>query len=184
MSQPQESQVISLTLNRNQYSAMVAFFADNDWDIENLICGTSTYTQTAEAVINDQNETSQAGVLIPRNENANECPFCLCAPCVISECHKQDWWPEHRCPPKQRNIAKRKILYQKFWSMLSHRGIWTESRYLARKEDAIITDRQRHTFVWHTRGYVRELMPDCVITQVRQWLPNPVGIAYVGHLWR
>ena len=56
-------------------------------------------------------------------------------------------------------------------------GLWKKDEYLLKKRQVMILD-----------GIIpgqtnREIMPDCVTSQVRSWLPNPDGKPYIGHTW-
>ena len=109
------------------------------------------------------------GFRIPQIEGAEECIHCYCKPCVTSELYRQTWWLENGLPPEVGNNSLRKRMYYKFWSMLFHRGLWCDERYLAKKP------RQG------AANFKREIMPDCVFTKVRGWYPNPDGEDYMGH---
>ena len=109
------------------------------------------------------------------------CDQCLCAPCVTDETNRQSWWPSENPSARQTNSIKRKILYKKFWTMLCNRGIFQTQT--DRKSEAISRDRQRNSFMWHQRGTQRDILPNCVIQQVREWFQNPPSVSYVGHFW-
>lgn len=91
---------------------------------------------------------------------------------------------------KEAEKAPRKIgttekgLYKKFWTMLCHRGLWQDERYLARKSLAVRLDSRHRRFVWQSHAYKREIMQDCVVRQVRDWFPNLPSQPYMGHLWQ
>jgi hypothetical protein len=47
-----------------------------------------------------------------------------------------------------RNSGLRKEHYKRFWTMLLHRGVWNDDRYIVMKVDAMSRDprRQRYKF--------------------------------------
>jgi hypothetical protein len=51
-------------------------------------------------------------------------------------------------------------------------GLWKDTRYLEKKVAV-----GGETAVWHKR----EVMPLCVLKEIRDLYPNPSGIPYLGH---
>ena len=115
--------------------------------------------------------------LIPQNPEEPECPHCLCRPCITT--NHQGWFRLDPARPHILNSRRRKTCYKKFWSMLLHRGVWVDARYLMRKGAALNLDPRYRNFVYHRR----DIMPDCVVKNVRNWYPNPGSIPYMGHMW-
>lgn len=114
---------------------------------------------------------------LPRHRDGEvECSDCFCAPCVVHENNRQLWWPERNQDPKCVNGTQRRRLYQRFWSVMKNCGAWEDARYLCKKVQA----GGRRSFAVHRR----EIMPECVVRQCRQWLPNPDKIPYMGHKWQ
>ena len=57
------------------------------------------------------------------------------------------------------------------------------SRYLDRKSLALKNPRH---FAWSGpwgQGHLWDIMPQCVTSMVKTWLPNPKGRDYMGHRW-
>ena len=69
-------------------------------------------------------------------------------------------------------------MYRKFWSMLEMRSSWRHPAYLQKKSTVTERDRVDESVV----EVLREMMPDCVLSQspVRELYPNPVGVPYLG----
>lgn len=112
------------------------------------------------------------------------CEHCLCTPCITNEENRQPWWEAQNRPPRQNNHSKRKKKYRLFWIMLGHRGIWNHPTYLERKLQALNLENNGRRFVYNTaKNYVRDIMPNCVIDKVREWLPNLPSQPYMGHKW-
>ena len=72
--------------------------------------------------------------------------------------------------PRMTNHSKRKGDYKAFYTILKRRGLWRDPVYLQRKEalGCYVED-------------VREVMPICVVGNVRKRWPNPDGVPYCGH---
>ena len=165
-----------MQLSEEKLAAIRALFAHSDWDwdpeVEEEVPAT-----TSEATLD-----SVPNPIIPPQPSSVECPDCLCRPCVIAEDNRQSWWPDQPKSASRKNRHGRKDLYKKFWSMICHRGAWNDERYKERKSRAIQLDIRRKQFVWQAYGTKREIMPNCVIHQVREWLPNVGGQPYMGHM--
>ena len=61
--------------------------------------------------------------------------------------------------------------------MISRRNAWADGRYIAKKTQQL--NQNNEHLVWTSR----EIMPDCVLTLVRNLFPNPSGRLYMGHKW-
>lgn len=142
----------------------------------------TTATQAMEDSESDET-MNQAQIeqpfIIEQTEGADKCEHCLCSPCITDEGNRQMWWGTQPVAPHRLNTSARKYAYRRFWTMLYHRQIWLDPEYMARKVTALGQDARRVNFVYHRR----DIMPDCVIRQVRRWYPNPRGVAYMGHMW-
>ena len=94
------------------------------------------------------------------------CNFCLQTPCITSSAFK----PMGRGGARMTNHTKRRKNYKWFWSTLKDYGLWENPIYLERKQDlgCMIDD-------------VREVMPYCVVKDVRTRWPNPPHVPYQGH---
>ena len=166
---------VTITLSEEKLSAVKALFAYSGWDWN---------PDEKENVAENPEVSPSSGPAIEGNADRAECPDCLCRPCVMDESHRQLWWPENPHAPSRSNNSNRKKLYKKFWTMLSHRGVWDDERYIERKSSAVRRDSRRRIYVWQQHGYKRDIMPDCVVRQVRAWYPNVDSQPYVGHLWQ
>lgn len=136
------------------------------------------YAQGIEEVpvMHGDNQPAEHCVVIrPRNPDMVECEYCLCQPCVLHDNNRQAWWPQDNSEPAENNSGLRKNLYYKFWTMLYHRGVWDDERYIQRKRQA--TENIDRAIIR------REIMPVCVLDRVREWLPNVQGQPYMGHKW-
>ncbi|CAC5379244.1 unnamed protein product [Mytilus coruscus] len=162
--------VLSLEVTQEQREAIYHFFAHNDWEFKDI---------SGENASVEENESNEGDFFIAQDENSEECPNCLCRPCITNERNRQLWWENENHPEHQRNAYLRKDKYKRFWTNLLHRGVWKDPRYLLRKREALRRDPRRHKCVYHRR----DLMPKCVLELVRQWFPNLPEQQYMGHMW-
>jgi hypothetical protein len=123
--------------------------------------------------------------VIQQQEDAVECPYCLCRPCITNDNNRQMWWETEQQPARAENSGTRKRLYKYFWTMLYHRLVWEDPRYIARKQAALGQDPRQQQLAWSGTRFIheRDLMPECVLKLVRWWLPNPAKVPYMGHKW-
>ena len=114
--------------------------------------------------------------------NEGECPYCLCSPCITT--YPQAWLGQGQ-PPRAGNNTIRKTLYKHFWKVLDRAGLWRDRRYLDRKEYLLEMYKRAHEDdeAIVKVGTVREVMPECVLTKVRNMYPNPKKKPYMGHKW-
>ena len=61
--------------------------------------------------------------------------------------------------------------------MISRRNAWADVRYITKKTQQL--NQNNEHLVWTSM----EIMPDCVLTLVRNLYPNPPGRLYMGHKW-
>ncbi|KAJ8322417.1 hypothetical protein KUTeg_000026 [Tegillarca granosa] len=80
--------------------------------------------------------------------------------------NRQMWWETTSVPPHSRNRFFRKDKFKRFWTMLLHRGAWSDERYLAAKSDAMRLDGRRTSYEWHRR----DIMPKCVLSLMQNVL--------------
>lgn len=103
-------------------------------------------------------------------EAGPRCQFCLQSPCVVLSQTKPAVLSAHGLPRAQ-NISKRYKDYKYFYRTLNKAGLWKCSEYLDRK---------------HTLGIfiedVREVLPNCVVGDVRKRWPSPPEFPYKGHI--
>lgn len=125
-----------------------------------------------DAAVDSSSLNLQPGYRIMPSPDALQCQFCLCRPCVIDESNRQSWWKTQSDEPTVESSYLRKKAYYKFYTMLYHRGLWSNEQYLERKKAA-----------GHQLRFKREIMPECVLNLVRSWHPNPDNRAYMGHRW-
>ena len=174
---------MTLNLSSFQYEAISNLFQENHWDLEESRAtgaNPDNYAANANNMDTDMH-TDEMDYCIPYVEGHEVCPFCFCCPCITNEGNRQFWWENQNQPPHARNSEKRKKIYKKFWTMMFHRDAWNSPMYQAKKQRALGVDpnRRRYVYIYHRR----DIMPDCVIKLVREWLPNPPSLAYMGHLW-
>jgi hypothetical protein len=172
-------EILRLKVTKCQKQAVKEFFAKHHWefieaDDEHNI--THVCNSTEEIDPSDV----KPGFIIKQKDTENECPFCLCRPCITDEFNRQLWWPRDPLQPNALNSKMRKKCYKNFWTMLYHREVWQDPRYKARKALALGLDPQRHRFIWIHK---RDIIPDCVLKLVRLWYPNLPNVPYMGHMW-
>ena len=111
----------------------------------------------------------------------NHCQYCFLNPCVTT---RHQAWLGNGQQPRAGNNLLRKDRYKKYWSVMDHYGGWNIDQYLRKKKRLFrsIRSRQidRDTIV-ETR---REIMPECILKQVRGLYPNLPGQPYMGHTWQ
>lgn len=174
--QEAERFMLQLVVTEEQRAVIEALFGHFDWD----------YQEVGEREQHGDFEEGPEipGFVVPQNPNATECGHCLSKPSITDPCHKQFWWEDEPQPPNERNSGTRKGLYKRFWTMLFHRLVWQDPRYLERKSTALGQDGNRIHHVWSGgRLHKRDIMPTCVLTVVRNWFPNPPKMDYMGHRW-
>lgn len=176
----------TLEVSDEQYDVIQGIFTQFGWDIPGSDHQTSVDmvdvgTDTDDLCGVDRDENIETPYVIEQNPEREECPYCYCRPCITSEENRQFWWKEGRGPgsKSKRNSSLRKELYKKFWTMLFHRMVFRDDRYLSKKRLAMDRDPRLRHYVWHRR----DIMPDCVLKLVRGWLPNLDGDEYMGHMW-
>ena len=111
-------------------------------------------------------DSNESGVASPPQVLESTCDFCLRAPCITSS----DFKPDGRCDARITNHIKRRKDYKWYWKTLKDNGVWDNPKYLEKKEQlgCLIDD-------------VREVIPHCVIKDVRARWPNPPNVPYQGH---
>ena len=91
------------------------------------------------------------------------------------------WWPTENYAPSVHHHKARKEVYKRFWTMMYHRNVWNDPRYVQKKLDALNFDSNRKHHEW---VHQRDIMPDCVTSVVRTWYPNPKDMQYMDHKWK
>ncbi len=178
-------------LNEVQFETIRNVFNHNNWEFEDCVVGPNKcfdHDEVIEKIVQvtttEPNNTSANGNdSLDNGDNDDEpddpehmCRFCYCSPCVTV--NRQSWL---RGPvaPHVRNSGLRKAMYKKFWTMMDRRGAWNNPRYLNKKRRILDITNQDLSTVWT----VREIMPNCILNQVRGSYPNPPGQSYMGHQW-
>ena len=176
--------IISLKVSETQISAIKNLFEQSRWEyveVENE--KEDNVTDHADSELEDETfdpSDQEPGYVIAQSASDDECPHCLCRPCITNERNRQEWWPRASLPPHINNKKPRKDDYYRFWTMLFHRRVWRDVRYHTKKKAALGLDPSFNLYMWMHR---RDIMPDCVLKLVRGWYPNPPNVPYVGHLW-
>jgi hypothetical protein len=171
---------VTLSLTQQQKEAIHGLFVEKGWQYSEVTKTSEAQSNTSEIQSNNDVDTYEPGYVIAQHLDEEECPFCLCKPCITNDRNRQQWWQHIPKPPHQLNTKLRKDAFKRFWTMLYHRRVWHDDRYLDRKRQALGLDRRRNIYHWIHR---RDIMPDCVLKVVRAWYPNPPGMAYMGHMW-
>ena len=162
---------LSLMVNEEQQKVIFDLFLENDWEYQEI-----DTPQDVPMEVDDENRSSYR---IPQDNECDECIYCLCKPCITSERNRQMWWESQNHPARRNNNLLRKDKYKKFWTMLFHRGVFLDERYISLKQEALRRDPNQRNMIWHRR----DILPKCVLEIVRGWFPNPKGVAYMGHMW-
>ena len=74
------------------------------------------------------------------------------------------------------NIGIRHHLYKSYWKLIDNSGGWCDLRYLAKKSKEL-------NDCASAAGSRREIMPICIVTELRKMFPNLESVCYVGHEW-
>ena len=99
--------------------------------------------------------------------------YCFRAPCVTLRNHAWIGPGQGAC---DQNSAIRREKYSKYWKIMICLGAWTDPRYLQVKQD------RANGGEWAIT-HRREVMPMCVLRQLRTLYPNPKGKSYMDHKW-
>ena len=101
------------------------------------------------------------------------CPYCFLLPCVTTLPHVFLGPGQQPC---DNNSGIHKDKYRKYWMVINNLGGWNIPRYLAKKVQ--VANGGQWAVI-----HKREVMPECVLKQVRGLYPNPHGRPYLGHMW-
>lgn len=106
------------------------------------------------------------------NLGGESCEYCLGTPCITSVAAEGKLgFLRAYGQPRLQNISKRYKSYREYYKMLHKAGLWNNPVYVQRKYELGL-------FVED----VREVMPSCVVNDVRKRWPNPAGVPYKGHV--
>ena len=183
---------ITLVVTKEQEEKIKILYRSENWDFvpEEQVVSDVVQQETEETreclQRPDQRDQGQDDEVnpspaIPQVMLGEECPHCLCTPCVTSDIYRQMWWPTQR-QADHRNNTPRKKIYKKFWGFMANLGLWNDPRYVARKNHALTRDPHYRNYAWIRAVRKREIMPNCVLKFVRGCLPSPDG-QYMGHMW-
>ncbi len=130
-----EEERVSLTLmvTSLQRETIYHLFHHHNWDIQEVPHSEAAIT-TVQGVSEPDGDPE---FIIQQRYDADECPHCLCKPCITDPVNKQMWWEEDILQEHPRNSELRKGHYKRFWTMLLHRGVWRDVRYQERKRQAL-----------------------------------------------
>ena len=112
----------------------------------------------------------------PAGQNLNldgECQYCFMRPCITARNLQIVGSGQSAC---EDNSGIRKGIYKLYWKVLNNAGLWNNPRYLAVKV-------QRANGREWAISHKREVMPICVLVQLRALYPNPKGKPYMDHMW-
>lgn len=133
----------------------------------------TTCVELQRELVRQEMETGQTqnpeNIEAHANVTHEMCMYCRSSPCVVLS----PTLPARLRAfgqPRPNNHMKRKGDYKSFYTILNRRGLWRDAVYIARKEalGCYVED-------------VREVMPVCVVEDVRKRWPNPDGVPYCGH---
>jgi hypothetical protein len=172
----EQCETITLKATPEQIEAIKALYVQNNWEYTATVGDKSTKSEKDD-FDPDQYEST---FVIKQDSDEEECPHCFCKPCITNDRNRQQWWIGQPRPCSRLNNKARKPCYKKFWTMLFHRRVWKDARYLQRKKAALGLDPNFNMFHWMHR---RDIIPNCVLKTVRNWYPNPEGLPYLGHMW-
>ena len=157
-SESEATHILCLRVTDLQHDVIENVFGHNNWEfVEEL---------PPNAAANAQDDVPDDGLIpnvpgggyrIPQNEEEDECPYCLCKPCITSEDNRQMWWEDRRTDAHDRNSGLRKEKYRRFWTMLYHRHVWGDPRYIARKDHALQQDLHHRLYAWLVVSGIEEI---------------------------
>lgn len=194
------SELYTLRLTPDQFELVRIFVQYHDMDIDDVVVDvkedTSNEGQGAEGGDAGQNleeqeahdpdpvevhQACQEDILQDEEYRDGECRECFCVPCVTN--YPQRWLgPGQAANPRkpEQNSGLRKKIYKKYWKVLKDRYVWMDRRYQNRRARMIKEVRDRGEEPVRVE---REIIPDCVLEQVRGLYPNPPDMPYMGHMW-
>ena len=99
------------------------------------------------------------------------CEFCSQNPCVTTPNDRRATFLSAHGLPRPQHISKRYRDYKEYYKILKEQRLWHNPLYVNRKHELGI-------FI----DDVREVMPNCVVGDVRKRWPNSPDIPYKGHV--
>lgn len=109
----------------------------------------------------------------PIIQNDTECHYCFRDPCVTNMHFS---WLGTGQEPCYENSCIRKTKYSNYWKVMTNLGAWKDPRYLRVKLD------RANGGEWAVQ-HRREVMPVCILRQLRTLYPNPKDKPYMDHKW-
>ena len=107
-----EKEKISLIVTEEQKEtllSMFGYYGVNDSKVTQVNEATQTdeITEESDGGAGEENENS---FIIHQDPNSEECPFCMCKPCITDENNRQLWWETESQQKHIRNqFEERKI---------------------------------------------------------------------------
>ena len=166
-----------ISVTEEQKKKISELFQENNWQLNEV----PSHQELDDIEIDDE-----PGYVISQTPGETECLHCFSKPCVTNEQNRQLWWATENQEPSQENNKLRKDKYKRFWTMLYHRRVWNDPRYIDRKLAALGKDTDDIDEVWITNPgllHKRDIMPKCVTNLVRDWYPKTSSQNYMDHLW-
>ena len=112
-----------------------------------------------------------------QNENPSSdsafCVYCRNAPCVVLSENLPSRLRAYG-QPRMTNHVKRKGNYRAYYTILKRKGLWRDAVNLQRNSE------RKEALGCYIED-VREVMPVCVVEDVRKRWQNPDGVPYRGH---
>ena len=188
-SETETKSVMKINVTNEQREAIRQFFGHFDWTLEEITdsdvpenndvgnnndnANTDTdREENSDPVTQHDDDDTQDGAVghIPDDV----CAHCFCNPCVTG--NPQAWLGNGQ-NPHPRNSGIRKKIYKK--KLMSDRNAFNCPQYLRKKARMLARDQIDDSVVTVSR----EIMPDCVLSVVRNLYPNPPSQPYMGHKW-
>ena len=123
-----EKTVLKLNVTQEQWDTIEHLFAYYDWKFDEVESSDLSIPCGADF---------KPGYIVEQSLTAEECPYCLCKPCITDDSNKQQWWAKEVQPASVHNHKQRKDAFRRFWTMLFHRRVWLDERYLQKKKTGL-----------------------------------------------
>ena len=102
-----------------------------------------------------------------------QCEHCFLSPCVTRRNLGFVGYGRDACHENTKLRCKK---YKQYWFAISNLGGWTLGPYTRTKVG------RANGGIWAI-AHDREVMPKCVLLQLRALYPNPKGMPYMDHKW-
>lgn len=107
------------------------------------------------------------------HELEGECQFCFLNPCVTARGLQFVGAGQNA---SDKNSGIRRTKYRQYWNVVNNLGGWNDPRYITTKVE------RANGGEWAVK-HKREVMPICVLKQLRTLYPNPKDKPYMDHKW-